>query len=106
MSNQTPAEKGELRIFNQIMETFSVNQLAEITQRVGNKRGYNVQIKSIPNPRKEAEKHYYNPAYQGLQELGVKPHFLTEDVVGQLFEAVDKYKSNIRKDVIFSGVQW
>ena len=35
-SEQSPAKAGELRIFNQIMETFSVNQLAEMTQRIGN----------------------------------------------------------------------
>ncbi len=36
LSANNPAEQGELRIFNQIMETFSVNQLAELTHRVGN----------------------------------------------------------------------
>jgi len=105
-SEQTPAKKGELRIFNQIMETFSVNQLAELTQKVGRQRGYDVEIKSIPNPRKEAEEHYYNPAYQGLQEIGVEPHYLTDDVMGRLFEVVERYKGNIRKDVIFKGVKW
>lgn len=106
MSEQTPAKQGELRIFNQIMETFSVNELAELTQRVGNQRGHNVEIKSIPNPRKEAEEHYYNPTYQGLQDIGVKPHYLTEEVMERLFEVVEQYKNNIRKDVIFKGVQW
>jgi UDP-sulfoquinovose synthase len=106
MSEQSPVKKGELRIFNQIMETFSVNELAELTRRVGNERGYNVEIKSIPNPRKEAEEHYYNPTYQGLQDIGVKPHYLTEEVTHRLFEVVEQYRNNIRKDVIFKGVKW
>ena len=106
MSEQTPAKQGELRIFNQIMETFSVNELAELTQKVGNQRGHNVEIKSVPNPRKEAEEHYYNPTYQGLQDIGVKPHYLSEDVMSRLFEAVERYRDNIRKDVIFKGIQW
>ncbi len=106
MSERTPAQEGELRIFNQIMETFSVNELAELTQKVGNTRGHKVQIKSIPNPRKEAEEHYYNPTYQGLQDIGVKPHYLTEEVMGQLFEVVEQYRENIRTDVIFKGVKW
>ena len=105
-SEQNPAGPGELRIFNQIMETFSVNELAELTQKVGIRRGHSVEIKSIPNPRKEAEEHYYNPAYQGLQEMGVKPHYLTEEVMDRLFEVVEQYKGNIRKDVIFKGVKW
>ena len=106
MSEQSPAKKGELRIFNQIMETFSVNQLAELTQTIGNQRGYKVEIKSIPNPRKEAEEHYYNPAYQGLRTLGVKPHLLTDDVMDRLFQIVEKYRNSIRSDVIFRGVKW
>ncbi len=106
MSEQTPADKGELRIFNQVMETFSVNELAEITKRVGDKLGYNVEIKNIENPRKEAEEHYYNPKYQGLIDIGVKPHFLTDELMEEMFTVVAEYKDNIRKDVIFRGVKW
>ena len=106
MSEKTPAQKGELRIYNQIMETFSVNELAEMTQRVGQKLGYSVLIKNIENPRREAEEHYYNPTYQGLLELGVKPHYLTDEVMTEMFRVVEQYKGNIREDVIFRGIQW
>ena len=106
MAEKTPAQKGELRIMNQIMETFSANDLAELTKKVGNKLGHNVEIDHIENPRKEAEEHYYNPVYQGLKEIGVEPHFLDEDVMEKMFMIVDKYKMNIRKDVIFKGVKW
>lgn len=105
-SEQRPPKKGELHIFNQIMETFSVNKLAELTAKVGQSRGHQVDIKSIPNPRKEAEEHYYNPAYQGLQEIGVKPHYLTEEVMDRLFEVVEQYQRDIREDVIFKGIRW
>jgi len=106
MAEKTPAKTGELRIFNQIMETLSVNQLAEMTQRVGNSRGHDVTIKSLPNPRKEAEEHYYNPACQGLQDIGVKPHYLTDEVMDRMFQVVEQYRSSIRKEVIFKGIQW
>ncbi|MGS2744308.1 NAD-dependent epimerase/dehydratase family protein [Halomonas sp. LS-001] len=106
MSTETPASKGELRIFNQIMETFSVSELAELTQKVGNKLGYNVEVKSIENPRKEAEEHYYNPTYHGLINIGVEPHYLTDDVMEQMLRVADRYKDNIRNDVIFRGVKW
>jgi UDP-sulfoquinovose synthase len=106
MSEKNPAQKGELRIFNQIMETFSVNELAEMTRRVGKSLGYEVQIKNLENPRKEAEDHYYNPTYQGLIEIGVKPHYLTDDVMAGMFKVVERYKENIRKDVIFKGIKW
>jgi UDP-sulfoquinovose synthase len=105
-SEKNPADKGELRIFNQIMETFTANQLAELTQKVGNKLGFNVKINHIENPRKEAEEHYYNPTYQGLQDIGVTPHLLDESTMEAMFHVVAKYKDNIRKDVIFKGVKW
>ena len=101
-----PALKGELRIFNQIMETFSVNQLADLTVKVGVSRGHRVSIERIENPRKEMEEHYYNPTYQGLREIGVEPHFLTEEVMGDIFRTVENYKDNICRDVIFKGVSW
>jgi UDP-sulfoquinovose synthase len=106
MSEKTPAKKGELRIFNQIMETFSANELAEKVQKVGKAIGYNVKIDHIENPRKEAEEHYYNPTYQGLIDIGVEPHYLTEEVLESMFRVVEKYKDNIRKDVIFQGIKW
>jgi UDP-sulfoquinovose synthase len=106
MSEQTPAKAGELRVFNQIMETFSVNQLAELTAKVGRQLGYDVEIKCIDNPRKEAEDHYYNPTYQGLIDIGVQPHYLTPEVMTDMFKLVAEHKDSIRKDVIFRGVRW
>jgi UDP-sulfoquinovose synthase len=106
MSEQTPSRKGELRIFNQIMETFSANELAEKVQQVGQKRGYDVQINHLENPRKEAEEHYYNPTYQGLIELGVIPHYLTDDLLERMFLIVQGHKNNIRKEAIFRRIKW
>jgi UDP-sulfoquinovose synthase len=106
LSAQNPAGPGELRIFNQIMETFSANELAEKVQRVGRALGYNVRIEHLPNPRKEAEEHYYNPTYQRLLEIGVVPHYLTDEVMEGMFRIVEKYKENIRTDVIFRGIHW
>lgn len=106
LAAQQPAQSRELRIFNQIIELFSVNQLAEMTQRVGKSLGYDVRIEHLDNPRKEMEEHYYNPTYQGLLELGVKPHYLTDDVMAGMFDIVGHYRNDIRKDTIFRGVKW
>jgi len=106
MSEKTPAKKGDLRVFNQIMETFSANELAEMTRRAGAGLGYDVQIQHLENPRKEAEEHYYNPRYQGLIDIGVEPHYLTDEVMGDMFRVVETHKENIRTDVIFKGVKW
>jgi len=103
---ESPAENGELRIFNQIMETFSVNELAERVRAVGEQLGYTVKIDHLENPRKEAEEHYYNPFYQGLIDIGVKPHYLTDEVLEGMFAVVAQNKANIREDVIFKGIKW
>ena len=101
-----PAKPGELRIFNQIMETFSVNELAKKILRIGIERQHKVEIDHIDNPRKELESHYYNPVYQGLVDIGVEPHYLTDEVVNGIFRIVEQHRENIRKDVIFRGIKW
>ena len=106
LSSENEPMKGELRIYNQITETFSALELAEIIKEFGNKINLNVKIKKIFNPRIEKEKHYYNPKYQGLIKLGVKPHKLNEDVLSEFFEIVKKNKSNISEDLFLMGYKW
>jgi len=105
LAAQNPPKEGELRIFNQMTETFSINQLAQKVKQVGDSLGYNVKIEHIENPRKEAEEHYYNPKYTGLIELGLKPHFLTDEVLSDMFRVVEKYKDRINKDAIYREVR-
>lgn len=106
LAAENPPKEGDLRIFNQITETFMVNELAEKVKQVGAKLGYGVKINHIENPRKEAEEHYYNPKYTGLIELGLKPHPLTEEGLIGMFEIVEKYKDNINPTCIFRGIKW
>ena len=106
LSLENPAKKGELRIFNQFTEAFSVNALAARVQEAGNGLGLNVETKPVENPRKEAEAHYYNPKHTGLMELGLKPHYLTDEVLAELMETVVRYKHNINEAAIFRGVRW
>ena len=101
-----PPKMGELRIFNQITETFSVVELAEKVQKVGEKLGYRVKVKHYENPRVEKEEHYYNPKYTGLRELGLKPHYLTDEVLEGMFRMVEKYKWRINQAAIFRGIKW
>lgn len=101
-----PAGRGELRIFNQFTELFSVNALAEKIQRVGNSLGLKVNIQSIPNPRLEKEDHYYNAKSHGLHELGLYPHLLTDEVIAGMLEKVIKYKAHIDIHKILPRVKW
>jgi UDP-sulfoquinovose synthase len=106
LSIEKPANPGELRIFNQFVETFSVNALAQRVRSVGNSLGLKVEVKSIENPRKEAEEHYYNPAHTGLLELGLQPNYLSDEVLGKMIKTVLEHKDKINRDAIFRGVKW
>jgi UDP-sulfoquinovose synthase len=101
-----PTQKGDMRILNQFTEQFSVNELADRISRVGNGMGLKVDVKSIDNPRKELEKHYYNAVHSGLLELGLKPHYMTDDVICEMLERVYSYRSNIDESKIMPRVKW
>ncbi len=106
LSLENPAGKGELKIFNQVTETFSVTELARKVKATGDRLGYDVKIKPIENPRVEKEEHYYNPKYSGLLDLGLKPHYLTDEVIEGFFSVAQRYKERINRDAIFKGVKW
>jgi UDP-sulfoquinovose synthase len=101
-----PPGQGKLRILNQFTEQFSVNQLAEKVQRVGNSMGLKVNIQAVDNPRREAEEHYYKAAHSGLLELGLEPHYLTDDVMASLLEVVLPHKDAIDPSKVHPRVRW
>jgi UDP-sulfoquinovose synthase len=106
LSASNPANKGELKVFNQVTETFTVNELAEKVLIAGKRIGHDVKVNHIENPRQEKEEHYYKPKYTGLKELGLQPHYLTDEVLENMFLMVEKYKDNINRDAIFRGITW
>lgn len=101
-----PARHGEMRIFNQFVETFSVNELADRVVDAARSLGMEASVQTLPNPRIEKEEHYYNPAHRGLHELGLRPHLLSRKVLTEMIEAVAKVKSNIRRETIVPQVKW
>ena len=96
LATRNPAQYGELKIFNQLTETFTVLELAENVKNAALQFGLSVQIKSIENPRKERENHYYNPKYSGLLELGLTPNYMTESVLGEM---IDAFKNKDKIDI-------
>jgi UDP-sulfoquinovose synthase len=103
---ENPAEPGEFRVFNQFTEQFSVRDLAELVQKVGGDLGLNVVVDKVPDPRIEAEEHYYNAAHTKLLELGLQPHLLTDEVVAGLIEVIQRYKDRILLDPIAPKTRW
>ena len=103
---ENPAASGEYRVFNQFTEQFSVNDLATIVARVGASKGINVVVDPLPDPRIEAEEHYYNATHTKLVELGLKAHLLTDEVVGDLLDTIQRYKDRILLGPIAPKTKW
>ena len=101
-----PAEEGELRILNQFTETFSVNELADRVVEAAREVGYAVEIKPVPNPRKEMEEHYYNPAHSGLLELGLEPNYMSSEVLIGMLNQIIEHKERIDVGKIMPRVKW
>lgn len=106
LSVENPAQPGELRIFNQFTETFSVTDLAERVIQGAKSMGIDARMQSVDNPRKEAEEHYYNPAHTGLLSLGLKPHSLDNETVVGMLATVAKYRNQIDPSKFLRGVRW
>jgi len=101
-----PAARGQYRVFNQFVETFTVLDLARKVQEAGRELGLKVRLHHLPNPRREAEEHYYNPVHSGLLELGLKPHYLTPEVLVGMLALVQRHQERIRTDYILPRVTW
>ncbi|KAK1277536.1 hypothetical protein QJS04_geneDACA003523 [Acorus gramineus] len=101
-----PAKHGEFRVFNQFTEQFSVNDLSRLVTKAGKKLGLEVQTISVPNPRVEAEEHYYNAKHTKLVELGLQPHLLSDSLLDSLLNFAITYKDRVDKAQIMPSVSW
>jgi UDP-sulfoquinovose synthase len=101
-----PAGLGEFRVFNQFTEQFSVSQLAELVKRSGEELGYAVEVRSFPNPRIEAERHYYNATNTKLIDLGLKPHHLGEELVRSMLRIIERHKGRVIERAILPSTRW
>lgn len=101
-----PPEAGNMNIMNQLTEEFSVLEIADRVSDAAQHMGIAVNIQHIDNPRQEAEEHYYNPTHSGLLELGLKPHYMTRDVLCEMLKAILPHKDMIDSDKIMPRVTW
>jgi UDP-sulfoquinovose synthase len=101
-----PAAQGELRVFNQFTEQFTVLQLAQMVEVAAKKLGLSVTINHLPDPRVEAEEHYYNAKHSKLVDLGLKPHLLSESLLDSLVNIAIQYRDRIDSAVLMPRVDW
>jgi UDP-sulfoquinovose synthase len=103
---ENPPRPGECRIFNQFTEVFSVRQLAEMVRGAALKKGLSVSIQHLENPRQESEEHYYHPKHSKLQELGLKPHLLSEVLLEEMLDYIARVAARINHEVMLPRIKW
>jgi UDP-sulfoquinovose synthase len=101
-----PPRMGECRVFNQFTEQFSVLDLALMVQAAARKMGLAVEIDHLPDPRVEAEEHYYNARHSKLTDLGLKPHLLSESLLDSLLNIAIRYHDGIDTSLFLPKVNW
>ena len=100
---ETPADRGEFRVFNQFTESFSVAEMADMVAAEYNGA---VTIDHSPTPRVEKEEHYYRAAHTKLLDLGLVPHLLTSSVIRSLLAVCEQYKDAVDPAAILPTVDW
>jgi UDP-sulfoquinovose synthase len=101
-----PAAPGECRVFNQFTEQFSVLEIATLVQTAGRKLGLSVEVDQLPDPRVEAEQHYFNAKHSKLIELGLKPHYLSDSLLDSLMNIAIRYRDRIDTAMFLPRVDW
>jgi UDP-sulfoquinovose synthase len=101
-----PAQAGEMRVFNQFTEQFSVRELADLVVKASVELGIRAEVKAIANPRVEAHEHYYNAAHTALLDLGLEPHFLGESLLDSLVNIAIEHRERVEHDLILPRVDW
>jgi UDP-sulfoquinovose synthase len=101
-----PADRGEMRVYNQFTESFSIRDLAVEVQQAAKELGLDVEIGEVDNPRTEAQEHYYNPTHTKLLDLGLKPTLLSEDLVADTLRTLLQYKGRAVNDAIAPRTTW
>jgi UDP-sulfoquinovose synthase len=101
-----PAKPGEFRVFNQFTEQFNVLELAQMVQQSGKELGLKVKIEHLPDPRVEAESHYYNAKHSSLIKLGLEPHLLSNTLLDSLINVAIRYRDRIDPTQFLPTVNW
>src|ERR1700682_1760499 len=103
---QNPATQGECRVYNQFTEQFSVLEIAQMVESAGKKLGIAVEVEYLPDPRVEAEEHYYNAKHSKLIDLGLRPHLLSNSLLDSLMNIAVKYRDRVDASLMLPQVNW
>src|SRR4051812_1026194 len=101
-----PADRGEMRVYNQFTESFSIRELAVAVQRAGKELGLDVEIAEVENPRSEAQEHYYNPTHTKLLDLGLAPTLPSGGLVPATQSTLIKAQARTVHEAIAPRATW
>jgi UDP-sulfoquinovose synthase len=65
-----------------------------------------VEIDHLPDPRVEAEEHYYNAKNTKLIDLGLVPHKLSDALLDSLVNIALKYRDRVDASLMLPQVNW
>ena len=100
---ENPAAAGEFRVFNQMTEAMSVE---EIAKTIAECYPGPAEIEYLDNPRVELDTHYYNVAHTGLVDLGLAPHRLCDTLITSLFATVEQHRHRVDLAAMRPTVSW
>ena len=103
LASESPADRGEFRVFNQMTESLSINQIAET---IAEQFPGDCTIDHVDNPRVEIYDHYYNVVHTALEGLGLKPTLLSTALIDHLFDVVEQHRDRVDLAAIEATVMW
>ena len=103
---ENPPAQGEYRNLNQFENIYSINQLANMVVDVSRKLGFCSRLEHIPNPRKEAEEHYYNPEHQKLFDMGYVPTTDIKQEIEKLIKLIAPFHERVDTSVFAPKTKW
>lgn len=96
-----PEDNDRVRIFNQVSETRSVKELAEI---LGS--SYDCKVDFLKNPRKELAENELEVSNAGLRSLGFEPITLSDSLIEDVKFIAEEFKSKVNPENINNSPHW
>jgi UDP-sulfoquinovose synthase len=99
--NNPPNVNDRVAIYNQMTETYTINELAKIvSQKTGSK------INNVKNPRNEKEDHELIVSNNNFLDAGLNPTTLDDGLLDEVINIVKKYEHNCDLSKIPSYSNW